>query len=1125
MALRYNFFPGVSMTVINYALEIYLNNITLTDFPHGLVNGVFRFVTGRPHYDGVTVVPTYGLDEINKNGFPVGGDNVPYAYFQDFIIKDGLDGNATRAVDIIPSGSYGNQSTFSFKLRGDAIDSTYFWQFCGDNQIVLTNSLVIHYAVIDGVFWQLYRGKVSNNPYTETEFSFECVDESATIHKTIPPYLDTIITTSIAGTDTVVSSISNSNVNSISGDELQPNQTSKQVTIPVAFGDISYSPVTKTNDQNQFVILNIDSNGRESTSAPASKITVIYNTVTPNPGGVVIAPLIQSCQVELVTNGVAFVANDPRLVGCYLQVVSGEKADTDTIYKIISNTASTVIWNVGSNWIHRQVTVITIDNVFTDTNKNLVLDADFNSTDAQKDLYSYYYGSLPHASANTWWFRISTFTVDTEISTLNYLDAPTGAANVQKNSGGNYNIYTWDTTSNTYIDLSSMLNVGSNFSSIVLTCNTATKDGKISIVENIGLPIKYFGLRQGPLYPINPQDGPYYLESRYTNTWHTTDADIATVTDKDRTTMVAMGAPLAGMSNVYFCTGFQMSPLLYQYSRIFYLADFYVSGSVNYYQLGPLNYVIFDYNGLMIDLNANGNFTKTNVVKKTDTGATLPYTLNHNSWSPSNFNLIPNYYYNAVPNTDNISLFSMPIGSAPQTGVETIPYCLFLDFSNGSTVSIADLTPASDYYDTIECAMGLIALNWGNQTPTNWVNGLLSVKQILLMGVRSVDTISGDLFAKVQGELTGYGPNNPTHSSTDLGKPTNDLYHTIMHILEDYDGIPKRLINYGAGATGLLSARGPSSDPTVPPIWAIGRTLTDQQSSQNYLNEICSQSFVCMFGNRKGQREFNAWLGGPHSPNTVYLPPTSGNGKTPYHNSNLIIDGTVSSLGKTDFTQVYNAFQLKYNYDAGSKSYTRYFNVQNIDQAHVGSSFPLEANPDWHNYVTGLSTQDWFQAANVWYQCILSYQRNAVNQLATTQISELPWFLDESIYQGNSTLDPTASAAWAFLQFLTYWTTRQKDIVTYNIPINENTAGTELLDCIQFRDDVFTGGDDRTGWITSIEVDATNNQFILQVTLQSVDMAEDSGALSDSLDERPNISAYIDSLDERTTSTDSLREY
>jgi hypothetical protein len=337
--------------------------------------------------------------------------------------------------------------------------------------------------------------------------------------------------------------------------------------------------------------------------------------------------------------------------------------------------------------------------------------------------------------------------------------------------------------------------------------------------------------------------------------------------------------------------------------------------------------------------------------------------------------------------------------------------------------------------------------------------------------------------------------------------------------MEDYDGIPKGLINYGTGITGLLTARGPGT------AWNIGRTLTDQQSSQQYLNEICSQSFVALFGNRKGQREFNSWLGGPHSPNTNYLPPTTGDGKTSYHNSSLIIDGTIESLGKTDFTQVYNAFQLSYNYDFGSKSYTRFFNVQNIDKAHVGQTFPPQSDISWYNYVPGLSNQDWFQAANIWYQCILSYQRNAVSQLATTQISELPWFIDESIFSRNSTLDPTDSAAWAFLQFLVYWSTRQKDIVTYNIPLNENTAGTELLDCIQFRDTVYTANSDRTGWITSIEIDATNNQLILQVILQSSDMATDSGSLPDSVDERPDPSAYIDSFDERTTSTDSLKEF
>jgi hypothetical protein len=666
-------------------------------------------------------------------------------------------------------------------------------------------------------------------------------------------------------------------------------------------------------------------------------------------------------------------------------------------------------------------------------------------------------------------------------------------------------LYSWDDNSKAYVDLSSLVAISSSGTLVSLIANHVDKDAKVQLIESIDFPIQEFGVRNNYVNANDWPNAPRYPTGVIAYT--VDQADIDSVTNKIRNDpgyLIDLGTAYQG-GNFYIYARYLLNPLINTYDRILFLVDYdltwhNITGyplGVWIYRLRGLSYSPFGYQDFV---------THPFTLAGTDPANNLRIP----TGQKSQVNLIPNDYYYIDPLLADPTSLSLYL---QENGVSTgKPYSWFYDFGNVTNGSNDAVTTDSNHL--IQCAVGVYAAPGGYGS--TWDDIKVYIKQIVLLGVRTVDTITSDLFTKVEGELTGYGPGNPTHTSTDLGQPTNDLYHTCMHIMEDYDGIPYGLINYGTGITGLATARGPGTS------WNVGRTLIDQQSSQVYLNEICSQSFVCLFGNRKGQREFNAWLGGPSAPNTQFLPPTSGTGKTSYHDSTLIIDGSIQNVGKTDFTQIYNAFQLSYNWDPGSKSYTRSFNVQNIDVTHQGYAFPPESDPTWHNYVTGLSDSDWFEAASVWYQCINSFISNTVNQLASLQLSELPWFIDEGIYQGNSTLDPASNAAWVFLQFMVYWTTRQKDIITYNIPINASTIGTELLDCIQFKDDVYTAGVNRVGWITSIEVDAVNNQYILQVFLQSADMA--AVELPDGLDERPDFKVYIDSLNETSINTDSLTE-
>ena len=112
------------------------------------------------------------------------------------------------------------------------------------------------------------------------------------------------------------------------------------------------------------------------------------------------------------------------------------------------------------------VTAVYLDGLLIDSNNLLVAQTDFNSDGAnpggsptgQADRYSYFCApgySAPfdvrHASANTWWFKISTYSVDTKVS------ANSSTIQLILNSFGNIKIWSFDSALKIYNDISSLV--------------------------------------------------------------------------------------------------------------------------------------------------------------------------------------------------------------------------------------------------------------------------------------------------------------------------------------------------------------------------------------------------------------------------------------------------------------------------------------------------------------------------------------------------------------------------------------------------------------------------------------------------------------------------------------------
>jgi hypothetical protein len=80
-----------------------------------LRDGVLRYVSGRPNYDGSTVVPTYGAGEIDNAGGALSGNNT-HVYFQTFFQKAGILTNPTNEIDLSKTGDAATLSDFEFVI-------------------------------------------------------------------------------------------------------------------------------------------------------------------------------------------------------------------------------------------------------------------------------------------------------------------------------------------------------------------------------------------------------------------------------------------------------------------------------------------------------------------------------------------------------------------------------------------------------------------------------------------------------------------------------------------------------------------------------------------------------------------------------------------------------------------------------------------------------------------------------------------------------------------------------------------------------------------------------------------------------------------------------------------------
>ena len=974
---------------IHYALEIFTDATTITNLDYGIIAGVFRFITDRPGYSGFSPYPTYGSLEIDADGSSLSGANNKNIYFEGYILKEGITGNPVRSIDITACGGYATSSSFSFKIRNDI----KFWKFCSDNIINLTGRRVIMWVVIDNTFYQIGRGRITNNPYTEVDYQFSIEDDAALIHKNIPPKIATI-------------------TNAV-------NQPVSQVgdPIPVVFGNVAYTKLLKEDTTNHYIPLTRYI-GKDYNFAGATNYIVGDSMYFP--------PYV----VYLFTN-IPDKITEHSLIGKYLTINTGTDAPEGQCYKIKDNAALVNVETIYPpplqlfpQFVGGYIVAITLEDPIATSDFDILTIADYpgshivnawgrrNDKQYRLRVAKSDSGTKP-TTADTWMFSISDYAITADISYKPCLNSNNG------------NFYTYNSSTNTYENINNLIRIsGTTQEKIELIANQV-QNGSIIIYEDLKCSFAYMSML-------------YYNGTIPVNEYHDSVSEIAKLTDKDRSTYISLSGYIEFVTKpgqLRFSVPAASLKMNGIYDEMYFLVDMNLSSNAETdFAVGGFTCGAHNCYNVYLESTTSSEYWDENIVIID----TIP------------LNLIPNDLLKNVSGDDTTIFGKCGIVN----GTKTYRYLFKI-----TDINIFD---ESKHPENTEF---LFSFNIAKR-----VGGIISVqiKEAMLVGRREIDTISSDIFTMSQGETI----------NDDGITPTDNVYTAFRHILEDYDGIPAALIDYG----DLSATR---SD------WKVSRTLTEQKNSVDYLTELAAQSFVALFGGRTGKRVLRAMI--------------FGAGLTPIatFDETTIVRDSIRDFTKSDLSQLYNSFYIQFSYNQGSHKYVRAFNITNLGAEMVfpaATEIDSNGNPLWWGYFGGLQcglitdpAVGYVEAKEMWERCQTSFTKNQVIRQAQNDLNELPWYSDSTIFDSTDISGSGVnSSAWKFLVLASQWATLQKDNVTFSVPINATNIIRELMDIIQFKDIIYTNSVYRTGFITSIEPDIINDQLKINVMLQPLELQDTS---------------------------------
>lgn len=1046
--------PIIATVNTHYAIEIDVSdNTDIADekeiglFNDSLLNvgaggSVFRWVTERPSYDGVTVIPLGELSTVNA-----------LKWAEGMITTKSSLGSPNRLINLNTAGSYGSLSDFQFLIDNVEVESgnfsgQKFFDILDDNNIFLLNRKIRFYVILDNLFFNVWSGVVSSLAQSELQFRISCEDDFKNIHKTLPPQ--------------------------IANEDLFPSILKKSIgkPIPVTMGQVDKGKLLNIQTRGEPIGLNIVSD--QFGNVIEEKSIAVISKVTPNldSEGVQI-----DTTLELVIGSKVIIAN--TLISKFLRVVF--QGGSDEFFEITDNSAS----SKGDVTFQKNIVTLRINGLLDDTIITVVDPTKLNTSLPTKNFVD---------ETEKWsWVEIFDFNNIYLISNQEISDFP------DTENGQQAEISFFDKDVEEFVDISEAFDreddsdiVSTGFPGISAFTNTESNGGIFS---------KQVAFEPQRVTSLGPIIG--FGHSLVSNDFPASGSEIPNIVDKNRTTKNTLainrnqGQP-ERYSSMDFQIQFPNDINLSAFDELYFIADYDIT--VELASAGPFPRSRNEVVPISIVPSFGGFINEGEILEgafdaleKLTVRMIKPSYYNETGTTPNLLKSISKiidlkeFYdstqeFDAYPFIDvkirfgnNADVFSVPAGEDITLdvfqiaigGVKKISITnndIFVklngekfDFSNKTDSIFYIFRHILENYDGISAAQ--IELNnlsnrliWtaGRQVieRKNSVEYLreLAEQSFTAMfptrdGKRGFNTYreqspSGIVFAHDTGTILKnsinrfeLSPINEVYNEFDIKydqNVANGRFDKSVFIKKvDESAFPARLDSTIPGDdTAFTAAAWTDLTISVASDGAASGTITGITSAA-----VADQSISLDDPGNFGFIEFGSVLTNVGTTITFS-----------FNNKSGLLDGAVSTTG---------------------------------DIIVQGSNVQA-----WKNFAGGYGNYN--RGKDLWDVCHNVFLETLVVRALPERFSLCKWYIDESNFDG----DPgDQSTPHKYLELLVEWATRQKEITEFSIPLTSANLVLELATEHQFRDQKFTANQLRDGYITKIKIVPASDEIVLEMTL------------------------------------------
>lgn len=848
------------------------NPLSYTNTAIGCSSGTFYLITDR-----------FGLD----GGKTIAGDTSRTVWYEGILTRDSSAFSVSRSADFIEAGCIASASSFSFSIK----NTGGFWSTLEANNVFLARCRVTYHYVTssDGTtftFNKLWTGIIEDQPFGEMVYNVRCIDNSKDLYGSIP-----------------IASV-------------RPD-TGREENIPIAVGRVSYSPLVASERRVEKIVL--------------TKVDGVEYKIA---SGMFYTASGSSTTIKLISTGVTFSANDERLVGSFLTVISG---GTTQAIRITANDATAPTQTGFVSYpLTLMMTTLTLIEAF----------------DSAPTTWTY-----SSTADSVWYFEVSKYS-----STMIASTKPINA--IEDGFFGGEAVYAWDTDAEKYSDFSELVSIvsessisGTGYPGLSLTTVSSDDSGNLHA---------YFGIVATDIR----------VSSLTTFTHDGGTGDLPYLHDRSRTNYVTFSA--TGLASGIFELDLTLpsSELLKDFDALYLLLDF-DHRMVNSSNTATVYRQIYgqDIHGRTVNL------------KETLTA----FTTGTLGTSYASYRSLPKEYYgeSAViaafyDESEDFDITAVLDSLKKMQVYPKLKLRISVEWNGGvDTYSMRLMEVGLVGKKTVSATSGTLYTTLRGETfGTGWrspdapstarktsTDAIYKIGDALEHLIRNYDyshRVWKAAYAYKVGDRVRSTVDNgfiyvctvagTSHASTEPTWPT-----TLTSTVTDNTATWKALDTLKIHCNSFDTLATQRTD------WQVGRAITEKKNSVDYYKELSQRGFFILSTDSAGRAKVKAWR-----ENTTALVAFS---------SSNILQGSLSGITLSSMRKAYNEFLIRYDWNPGLKDFNKQLGITRVDEPQFpginellnpGTSlgtFTIYPLYDWftdnHNFVIitnsshGLSTGDY----------------------------------------------------------------------------------------------------------------------------------------------------------------------